>query len=69
MIVNPLANPPVRESKMLGHVDLISQERSRRFLLQQTQHRIGGFGKEPGSIPGKSSFTSIDSCPKSLTTV
>jgi len=35
----------------LGQEHLISQEASRRFLLEKMQHRIGGFGKYPGSPP------------------
>jgi len=36
---------------MLGHTELISREPSRRFLLTQTQHVVGGFSKYPGSPP------------------
>lgn len=35
----------------LGQEHLISREASRRFLLGKMQHRIGGFGKYPGSPP------------------
>ncbi|KAK0648925.1 terpenoid cyclases/protein prenyltransferase alpha-alpha toroid [Cercophora newfieldiana] len=35
----------------LGREELISREPSRRFLLEKMQHRIGGFGKNPGSPP------------------
>jgi geranylgeranyl transferase type-1 subunit beta len=35
----------------LGKEELISREPSRRFLLKKMQHRIGGFGKTPGSPP------------------
>ncbi|KAK0610994.1 terpenoid cyclases/protein prenyltransferase alpha-alpha toroid [Immersiella caudata] len=35
----------------LDNEDLISREPSRRFLLEKMQHRIGGFGKTPGSPP------------------
>ena len=39
---------------MLGHdkTKLLNTNGSRRFLLEQTQHRIGGFGKAPGDPPG-----------------
>ena len=41
---------------MLGQdkAQLISAEATRRFLFEQTQHRIGGFGKTPGDPPGSS---------------
>ncbi|KAJ4392588.1 geranylgeranyl transferase type-1 subunit beta, partial [Neurospora sp. IMI 360204] len=36
----------------LGHLDeLVDREAARRFLLEKMQHRIGGFGKSPGSPP------------------
>ncbi|KAK1753350.1 terpenoid cyclases/protein prenyltransferase alpha-alpha toroid [Echria macrotheca] len=35
----------------LDEAELISWEPSRRFLLEKMQHRIGGFGKHPGSPP------------------
>ena len=38
--------------KLVGNSQLINQEAVRRFLLEQTQHRIGGFGKAPGNPPG-----------------
>lgn len=38
--------------KLVGHSHLINQEAIRRFLFEQTQHRIGGFGKAPGNPPG-----------------
>ncbi|KAF6844624.1 prenyltransferase and squalene oxidase [Colletotrichum musicola] len=37
--------------QMLGHVDLIDAEPSRRFLMSKTQHLIGGFSKYPGGPP------------------
>ncbi|TQN65743.1 Geranylgeranyl transferase type-1 subunit beta [Colletotrichum shisoi] len=36
---------------MLGHVDLIDTEPSRRFIMDKTQHLIGGFSKYPGAPP------------------
>jgi len=33
---------------VLGHAELMDMEANRRFLLGQTQHLIGGFGKLPG---------------------
>ncbi|KAH8815248.1 terpenoid cyclases/protein prenyltransferase alpha-alpha toroid [Xylogone sp. PMI_703] len=38
--------------KMLGHVNVIDKEATRRFLFEKTQHRIGGFAKFPGHPPG-----------------
>ncbi|TDZ36055.1 Geranylgeranyl transferase type-1 subunit beta [Colletotrichum spinosum] len=37
--------------QMLGHVDLLDAEPSRRFLMSKTQHIIGGFSKYPGGPP------------------
>ncbi|SPN96576.1 related to geranylgeranyltransferase beta subunit [Cephalotrichum gorgonifer] len=37
--------------KILGHDNLISNGPSRAFLLDKTQHIVGGFGKHPGSSP------------------
>ncbi|KAF9870650.1 prenyltransferase and squalene oxidase [Colletotrichum karsti] len=37
--------------QMLGHVDLIDDLPSRRFLMSKTQHLIGGFSKYPGGPP------------------
>jgi geranylgeranyl transferase type-1 subunit beta len=36
----------------VGHPQLVNLEAIRRFLFEQTQHRIGGFGKAPGNPPG-----------------
>ncbi|KAL8963263.1 MAG: hypothetical protein Q9193_000449 [Seirophora villosa] len=38
---------------MLGSLDLIDQDALSRYLLSETQHQIGGFGKLPGDPPGK----------------
>jgi geranylgeranyl transferase type-1 subunit beta len=39
---------------MLGEdkTKLVNAKAIRRFLFEQTQHRIGGFGKYPGNPPG-----------------
>jgi geranylgeranyl transferase type-1 subunit beta len=37
--------------EIVGQGKLIDSESARRFLLDHTQHRIGGFGKEPGYPP------------------
>lgn len=39
-------------AQMIGHGDIIEGEGLRRFLLNRTQYRIGGFGKCPGYPPG-----------------
>lgn len=36
---------------MLSHPELIDRAPSRRFMLQKTQHLIGGFSKYPGGPP------------------
>ncbi|TXB95433.1 hypothetical protein FocTR4_00016844 [Fusarium oxysporum f. sp. cubense] len=36
---------------ILGQGKLINWESNRRFLLEKTQHSIGGFGKQPGYPP------------------
>lgn len=35
----------------LGRLDLIKRQEARRFMLEKTQHMIGGFGKHAGSPP------------------
>jgi geranylgeranyl transferase type-1 subunit beta len=44
------------ELKMLGQnkAQLLNTKAARRFQFEQTQHRIGGFGKAPGDPPGLS---------------
>ncbi|KAI9744801.1 MAG: hypothetical protein M1818_001726 [Claussenomyces sp. TS43310] len=37
--------------KILGKEELTNKEDTRRFLLEHTQHRIGGFGKSQGYPP------------------
>ena len=36
---------------MLGKIDLMDVEANKRFMLEKTQHRIGGFSKLPGGFP------------------
>lgn len=36
---------------MIGKTSLIDTEGTRRWLIEKTQHMIGGFGKEPGYPP------------------
>ncbi|KAF2015982.1 geranylgeranyl transferas-like protein type i beta subunit [Aaosphaeria arxii CBS 175.79] len=37
--------------KVLGHLDLLDKKAIRRWLLDKTQHIVGGFGKVPGAPP------------------
>ncbi|KAF2789265.1 geranylgeranyl transferase type I beta subunit [Melanomma pulvis-pyrius CBS 109.77] len=37
--------------KLLGHLDLVDIKPIRRWLLDRTQHMVGGFGKLPGDPP------------------
>jgi hypothetical protein len=37
----------------MQRLDLIDSTRMRRYLLEKTQHIIGGFGKGIGEPPGK----------------
>jgi geranylgeranyl transferase type-1 subunit beta len=37
--------------KLLGHLDLVDRTPIRRWLLDHTQHIVGGFGKLPGDPP------------------
>lgn len=39
--------------KMLDRLALVDAARNRRYLLEKTQHLIGGFGKGVGEPPGK----------------
>ncbi|KAL8695483.1 MAG: hypothetical protein Q9218_000061 [Villophora microphyllina] len=41
-----------RCNKMLNSLNLLDQNALRRYLIEKTQHRIGGFGKLPGDLPG-----------------
>ncbi|KAL8674693.1 MAG: hypothetical protein Q9168_000925 [Polycauliona sp. 1 TL-2023] len=48
-----------RSNKILDSIHLLDQDALRRYLLEKTQHRIGGFGKLPGDAPGKDPFSSF----------
>jgi geranylgeranyl transferase type-1 subunit beta len=37
--------------KVLGHLDIVDTKPIRRWLLDRTQHLVGGFGKLPGDPP------------------
>ncbi|RDW57438.1 protein geranylgeranyltransferase type I subunit CDC43 [Aspergillus mulundensis] len=41
------------QSQMLDRLTLVDPARNRRYLLQKTQHFVGGFGKSVGELPGK----------------
>lgn len=38
---------------MLDQYSVVDEVRNRRYLLEKTQHLVGGFGKGPGDPPGK----------------
>ena len=38
---------------MLDRYSVIDSLRNRRYLLEKTQHLVGGFGKGVGDLPGK----------------
>lgn len=38
---------------MLGRLHLVDETRMQRYLLEKTQHTVGGFGKGIGEPPGK----------------
>ncbi len=50
---------------MLNSLHLIDQEALCQYLLSETQHKIGGFGKFPGAPPGTSVYRLgwVVSCP------
>lgn len=50
---------------MLDRLDLVDAARNRRYLLEKTQHLIGGFGKGVGEPPGKLSIPFV--CSGTLT--
>lgn len=41
---------------MLDQLHLIDKPRMRRYLLEKTQHIVGGFGKGVNEPPGKSTI-------------
>ncbi|KAI4198610.1 MAG: hypothetical protein LQ350_005201 [Teloschistes chrysophthalmus] len=40
--------------QILNSLHLLDQDALARYLIEKTQHRIGGFGKLPGDVPGMS---------------
>ena len=38
---------------MMDRLDLVDASRNRQYLLEKTQHIVGGFGKGVGEPPGK----------------
>lgn len=38
---------------MLDRYSVIDKTRNRQYLLEKTQHLVGGFGKAAGDPPGK----------------
>lgn len=50
----PAASPSFSPyMQMLDRYSVIDEERNRRYLLEKTQHLVGGFGKSVGDTPGK----------------
>lgn len=47
---------------MLNRLDLVNREANRRYLLEKTQHLIGGFGKGVGEPPGTFIYLAHASC-------
>lgn len=39
--------------QMMGRLDLVDSAGNRNYLLEKTQHIVGGFGKTVGEPPGK----------------
>lgn len=37
---------------MLNQYGVVDEARNRQYLLEKTQHLVGGFGKGPGDPPG-----------------
>ena len=46
-------------SQILNRVYLQDFNGIRRYLLEKTQHMIGGFGKMPGDLPGESCMIGV----------
>ncbi|KAL8953650.1 MAG: hypothetical protein Q9222_000487 [Ikaeria aurantiellina] len=53
---------------LLQSLDLLNLTALRTYLLEKTQHRIGGFGKLPGEPPGECLALSLDLyvCPSGI---
>jgi geranylgeranyl transferase type-1 subunit beta len=43
--------PQLNTPQVLDHFHIIDQTAMRRYLLDKTQHIVGGFGKIPGDPP------------------
>lgn len=46
------------KEQMMNRLTLVDATRNRRYLLEKTQHIVGGFGKGVGEPPGESSVCS-----------
>lgn len=44
---------------MMNRLDLVDGARNRRYLVEKTQHLVGGFGKGVGEPPGMIQSSSI----------
>ena len=49
-----LGSKAPNKPQVLDRTDLLNATANRNYLLEKTQHLIGGFGKMPGDAPGKS---------------
>ncbi|KAJ5582785.1 Terpenoid cyclases/protein prenyltransferase alpha-alpha toroid [Penicillium sp. DV-2018c] len=45
---------------MLDRYYVVDEVRNRQYLLEKTQHLVGGFGKAPGDPPGKAESVATD---------
>lgn len=62
--IHPVNIPDPFRLQILKKIHLIDFNANRRYLLEKTQHIIGGFGKMPGDPPGNSPpQTSLSSHP------
>lgn len=48
--------------KMMDRLPLVDADRDRRYLLEKTQHAVGGFGKAVGEPPGSPVAFVADDC-------
>lgn len=47
------------QSQMLGKLPMVDADRNRQYLLEKTQHFVGGFGKGVGELPGELDILSV----------
>lgn len=63
------AHPLTREIKMMDRLPLVDADGNRRYLLEKTQHYIGGFGKGVGEPPGEPGCSLRTGCRPFLTAI